>query len=458
MTASGITLTGTDAANYTVNSSTTTTADIAKLSSVTWTGSGGNLDWFNPANWTNGAIPDLSNVANVIIPTGVKVSFDTSTIIAPTQVGTVNLTSITGGDLGMNLGTLSVSSSVALSALDVTGGTINGAANINVATLNQSGGSIANTGNLDVTNSLTQTGGAVAVGGNVAITQAAGDLSFTNISGANVGLTSTVGAVNLGNVAATGNLNVTAATNIAQATGTALTVTGTSTLVATNGDVTLANTANDFIGQVNVTGNNVTIADANAIVLGNIVDAGTLNVTAGTNITQSAAPDSIAVTGTSTLVATAGNITLTSAVNTFSGNVVASATNILVGTNSGAGTLTVTPPAVTPPVVTPPVVISPVITAQESAIAQAISSVVANSFKTQFAVTGNEVKIDLADIQVAMPVAASSAKGVVINRTELFITPPQVGSLKLIGDGVKLPEQLQGEFTIAVNDLAEIIK
>jgi hypothetical protein len=104
------------------------------------------------------------------------------------------------------------------------------------------------------------------------------------------------------------------------------------------------------------------------------------------------------------------------------------------------------------------VVISPVITAQESAIAQAISSVVANSFKTQFAVTGNEVKIDLADIQVAMPVAASSAKGVVINRTELFITPPQVGSLKLIGDGVKLPEQLQGEFTIAVNDLAEIIK
>jgi hypothetical protein len=46
---------------------------------VTYIGAFG-ANWSNANNWFNGAIPDLSNVAHVIIPAGKKVNFDQSTV------------------------------------------------------------------------------------------------------------------------------------------------------------------------------------------------------------------------------------------------------------------------------------------------------------------------------------------------------------------------------------------
>jgi hypothetical protein len=54
---SGITLGGTDAGNYSLNSPTATAfADISQLASVTWLGGMGN--WSNAAKWFGGALPD----------------------------------------------------------------------------------------------------------------------------------------------------------------------------------------------------------------------------------------------------------------------------------------------------------------------------------------------------------------------------------------------------------------
>ncbi len=100
---SGITLGGADVANYVLASnSATTTANITQLASVTWTGeTSGN--WSLASNWAGGAIPDGANVAAVIIPTGVTVTYDSGV------VGTTTLSSLTSqGTLALSAGALTI--------------------------------------------------------------------------------------------------------------------------------------------------------------------------------------------------------------------------------------------------------------------------------------------------------------------------------------------------------------
>jgi|GEM_PF-1104471 len=69
VTATGLTLNGPDAANYTLaNGSSTGTGTITQRAVATWSGAGGDGLWSNPLNWD--AIPDGSNVATVSIPDG----------------------------------------------------------------------------------------------------------------------------------------------------------------------------------------------------------------------------------------------------------------------------------------------------------------------------------------------------------------------------------------------------
>jgi hypothetical protein len=98
---SGITLGGTDAGNYSLNSPTATAfADISQLASVTWLGGMGN--WSNAAKWFGGALPDGDNVATVVIPAGSVVTFDSS--VAPTTLDSLN----SSGGLVMASGSLAV--------------------------------------------------------------------------------------------------------------------------------------------------------------------------------------------------------------------------------------------------------------------------------------------------------------------------------------------------------------
>lgn len=122
VTLNGIELSGADAANYSIASTVTDTADITQLNSVTWTGSGGDNNWFNAANWQNGALPDGANVASVVLPNGVNVLFD----IADQSVylHAINSTDSKTGSLILSAGSLNVTD-LYLDQFRFTGGTLN---------------------------------------------------------------------------------------------------------------------------------------------------------------------------------------------------------------------------------------------------------------------------------------------------------------------------------------------
>jgi hypothetical protein len=72
-------ISGVDAKNYVLSANQVSGnyGAITQLQSVTYVGPVGG-DWSLASNWAGGAIPDLSNVANVIIPTGSSVSYDSA--------------------------------------------------------------------------------------------------------------------------------------------------------------------------------------------------------------------------------------------------------------------------------------------------------------------------------------------------------------------------------------------
>jgi hypothetical protein len=277
---SGITLGGTDAGNYTLtNTTASASADITRLSSVTWIG-GTTGDWFDPANWAGGAVPDLSNVANVVVPSGVVVSFN-NTVNAPAQAGTVNVDSI--GTLG---------------GLDVSAGTLSVANTLQLANYVQSGGLVSTGGNFAISNSFSQSGGSIAATGDVGITQMAGSTT-------------------LGNITAGGTLGVSAAGDIAQVAGSTIAASGATTLTATNGNIAVDGATNDF-GTVNATGGNVALADINGMSVV-LAASGNSTLTAGDNLAVSGSTNNLTTTTTGTgttsfgRTTVAGNLNITSA-------------------------------------------------------------------------------------------------------------------------------------------------
>ena len=381
---SNIVLGGASAGNYSLTSTTAdTTASITRLASVEWIG-GATGNWFDAANWSDGAVPDFSNVANVIIPTGVVVSFDTtgaSAGVSTSAVGIDNLGSL--GSMTMTNGALNVTNNITLNTLTQTGGAISGASDVIVKNLTQSGGTIA-TNALHVSDSFTQgTTGNITVTNNAVINQIAGDMSLGNIStGGTFGATavngniaqvpnsiiSTIGAatlnatagnivlnsanndfntvnasgvnvaiadkdeIELGNITATGTLGVTAATDITQTAGTTITATGETTLASTSGDIKLDSTTNDF-SSISASGKDVTLADANGVTLDNITTTGTLGVAAVGTIAQTT-NSVINATGATTVASTTGDIQLDGTNNDFS-TINASGANVALADRNG---------------------------------------------------------------------------------------------------------------------------
>ena len=103
-------------ANYIVGSSlpyTGSNGSITQLNSVTYTGPNTGGAWSNPANWTTtgtaavGAIPDLANVANVIIPVGNTVVYDNPVagpvITNVTNNGVLNINLSNATSMPMNI-------------------------------------------------------------------------------------------------------------------------------------------------------------------------------------------------------------------------------------------------------------------------------------------------------------------------------------------------------------------
>ena len=332
---SGIGAFGADAGNYILNNtSASTTASIAQLGSVTWVGPARGGDWSNPANWAGGAIPDLSNVANVVVPAGSNVTFDASV------AGPVNLDRLSSGGLTME------------------GGILHVAGALNLTNYTQSGGTVSGSGSFAVTNSFSQSSGQIDVGGAVSIVQAQGNLSFADIAGSMVNLSSTTGSVTLGTLTTVGDLTVTAqGGGIAQAGGATLTVDGTTTLAAsTHGvpaNISVTNVGNRLVHAVNAAGAQVSLNDSSPMTLGTVnaggdltADSnGALNLGTSTvggrlaissgngDVTQSGP---LRVQGSAKILAGTGSIELNNAANVFMVAATASGSSVGLG-GEGAG-------------------------------------------------------------------------------------------------------------------------
>jgi hypothetical protein len=167
-----VALSGADAGNYalidnTGNPNTRITGNvgtITQLSSVTWTGPTSGGQWSNATNWNAGAIPDESNVALAIIPTGYTAVYNSDV------VGQVSNTTI------RNLGVLE----------------LNGNNNFNLNSTVTGSGSINYTGNgvLTISGNNTYSGG-------LNITSKEVILSNTNALGTLNSITSNAGTVSV---------------------------------------------------------------------------------------------------------------------------------------------------------------------------------------------------------------------------------------------------------------------
>ena len=370
VTISGLTLTGDDAGNYVIlnaNNGATATANITRLDSVTWVG-GANGDWFDANNWADGAVPDLSNVANVIIPDGTVVFF------SGMDATPVNLDSLGNqGELAMMAGALNVGNGgVTLGGFNQTGGSVSTTGNFAVTQIedNTQVGNLTVGGNLSLTNTVGSIGqlagstvavtgtttlvggtadkrtdvslnsntnsfkGAVSATGKDVILNANGALTAAitaagqaNLSAASnlavsgstkAGLTTTTtgmgSSTTFGNTTVGTDLTVTSTGKVAQVANTALTVGGKSAINATGQDVDLSNSGNDF-DSVGVTANAVSITDKNGVAL-DAVNAVSLAVKAGGAVTQ-VADKALTVSGATSVDAGINAVTLANQGNDF---------------------------------------------------------------------------------------------------------------------------------------------
>ncbi len=172
-------------------------------------------------------------------------------------------------------------------------------------------------------------------------------VSVTNRTSGAVIVTNTApgGAIALAGSSVAGSVALTASNGAVTQSG-AMTVSGVSTYnVGAAGDVTLANTGNNF-GTVAVTSaRNVQVTDVNAVILGASNVSGNLALSANGAVTQSAA---VSVAGTANIQAGSNAITLATATNNF--NVVQAAgqaislrdaNTMTLGNVSAGGALTV---------------------------------------------------------------------------------------------------------------------
>ena len=334
---SGFALSNTDAGNYDIGSGTApSTASITRLNSVTWIG-GATGNWFDAANWAGGAVPDLSNVANVIIPTGVTVNFDTTGATAGVSTTAVNIDSLGSlGSMAMTNGALNVVNDLTLASLTQNGGALDIGNSATITNFVQTAGTF-NATNFDVTNSFSQTGtGTLAISGDATFDVGTNNFTLSNsgnsfgslgVSANDVAISNITGALTLANMSVAGTLGVNIAGNILQTAGTTIDVAGATTLASTTGNIALDSATNDFQSTVNASGANVALKDANGLELGDITTTGTLGVTAVDDITQKTGT-ALATGGNIALASTTGDITLTEAGNNFGGSFGASANTI----------------------------------------------------------------------------------------------------------------------------------
>ncbi len=175
--------------------------------------------------------------------------------------------------------------------------------------------------NAGQTLSVTDLGGTAGTRGNITLTNAGNSFNTVNFTGGNIAWqeanAATIGAVSANaGTTSSGALSITANGPITQSG--AVTATGLTTLSAGGNDITLTNAGNDFSSVGITSGNNVSLTDANALVLSASTVSGNLALTTGGPLSQTG---TLVVTGTTSFTATAANtdILLDTQANNFGG-------------------------------------------------------------------------------------------------------------------------------------------
>ncbi len=342
-----------------INDSGSGSLTVSGTSSLSASGAGNDIRLDNSGN----------NFNTVVITSGHDVTLNDSGGINLGNLGTINNLTVTAGGLVDFVG----------AGVSTIGGTLD--VTTTAGGINDSGA-----GSLTVNGTSTLAAGS---GNDITLDNANNNFSTVVVnSGHNVTLGDS-GAINLGNLGTINNLTVTAGglvdfvgAGVSTVNGTlgitttaggitdsgagSLTVSGTSTLAAgAANDITLDNANNNFNTVAVTSGHDVTLTDSDGINLGNLSGIHNLSVTAGglVDFTGSGASTiggtlgitttaggindsgsgSIAVTGTSTLAAGAGNdITLDNANNNFSTVVISSARDVTLKDTSGLNLDTLT--------------------------------------------------------------------------------------------------------------------
>jgi filamentous hemagglutinin family protein len=314
---------GANALQIVVNSPTGGTGTASLRGSIT-TGGGGTATVSTRGqgaaggNTTGGAISQGAALTintgangNVALATGATtadVSLNSAANDFTGSVGVSRARNVTLRDANaLDLGTVSISGNMAITA----GGAVTdsgnltstaGTSTLTVTTLNSAGAPITldSAGNNFVNINLSARNAANNA-------NAAGAIAYRDVNAVNVTQLRTASTATL-------------TTGGALTQSGAITVTGATTLMAGAGNnITLTNAGNNFTGAVSViSGNNVSLRDANALVLGTSTVSGTLALTTGGALTQSGA---LNVTGATSITATAANtnILLGTQANNFGG-------------------------------------------------------------------------------------------------------------------------------------------
>jgi hypothetical protein len=254
----------------------------------------------------------LSNVANVVIPSGVQVQFDTIGAVSPADasqavniIGLGNAGSLTQANGTLNIGT----GGMTLAGYTQNGGVLTNAGETHLGSFNQSAGSFGGTGGFTA-DRFSQSGGSTALAGDFTLLQGFQQgASGTVTVGGNTLITDTSGGIPLGNLSTAGTTSVVSFDGaIIQPPGAALESGGAASFTASNGampprlfDIHLDGANNDFQSTLTLVGNNATVNAGGPLVV-------TLNVAGDSTLASSG---NLSISGNAqnlTTTTTAGDI------------------------------------------------------------------------------------------------------------------------------------------------------
>lgn len=236
-----------------------------------------------------------------------------TTTNASSSAVTINVNTAAGGTGSAVLRDITTGNGGTITVATDTGGNITG------SDITQPTGTltVGSTGTITLTNPAVTGRNIGTAGANIQIS--AGTLNLTTGTGGAFVTNTGTGALILGTINSTGAFSLTSTSSSSITNTGTITVIGTTTLNAgATQDITLNSSGNDFATIAITSGNNVTLVDTNGLNFGASTISGNLNVTAGGDITDSAA---LSVAGTATFTVGANNITLNTAMNNF--NIVA---------------------------------------------------------------------------------------------------------------------------------------